>query len=145
MQTLLTGFLDRSIAPADFVLRYRIGDAMTDETALELRGDGRYDAFSTATAGGQRRDYAGEISGDEVRALIAALVHARVWDARHVERMRPKGAPPASISVSAGGREADVELWVSEIADVPQFDAAQDAVLDLIRRISDAEVLEPGR
>jgi hypothetical protein len=142
---MLTGYLDGAIAPADFVLRYRIGDAFTGETALELHGDGDYDAFSTATADGQRLTYEGELPEDDVRTLIAALVDAKVWEARHVTRMRPKGAPPAIFSVTAGGRAADVKLWVSEIADVPQFAAAQDAVLALIRRISDAEVLEPGR
>ena len=145
MEETLTGFLDGAIAPADLVLRYRIGDAMTDETALELRGDGRYDAFSTATAGGRRRDYEGTLPAADVRALIAALAEARVWEARHVKRRRPKGDAPATFSVSAGGHEDEVELWASEIAGVPQFAAAQAATLDLIRRISGGEVLEPGR
>ena len=145
MQDLLTGYLDGAIAPADFVLRYRIGSATTDETALELSGDGRYDAFSTATAGGRRLAYSGEISAADARAVIAALADARVWEARHVERHQPKGDAPARLSVAAGGRVAEVELWTSEIADVPQFAAAQDAVLALIRRVSAGAVLEPGR
>ena len=49
------------------------------------------------------------------------------------------------IAVSAGGAESEVTLWASEIADVPQFDAAQAAVLAVIRRLSNGEVLEPGR
>jgi hypothetical protein len=142
---VLSGFLDGTIAPADFVLRYRIGGAMTDETALELRGDGRYEAFSTATVGGRRLEYAGELPREDVRALVAALVDARVWEAEHVVRRQPKGDVPAVIAVSGGGAEAEVGLWASEIADVPQFDAAQAAVLALIRRVSDGAVVEPGR
>lgn len=145
MEETLTGFLDGAIAPEDLVLRYRIGDAGSDETTLELRGDGRYAAASTATAGGRRLAYAGTLRAADVRALIAALAEARVWEARHIKRRRPKGDPPAAFSVTAGGREAEVELWASEIADVPQFAAAQAAVLDLIRRVSGGEVLEPGR
>lgn len=145
MQELLTGFLDGAIAPADFVLRYRIGSATTDETALELRGDGRYDAVSTATAGGRRLAYSGEVSAADARAVVAALADARVWEAGHVERHRPKGDAPAALSVAAGDRGAEVELWASEIADVPQFAAAQDAVLALIHEISGGAVLEPGR
>jgi hypothetical protein len=118
---------------------------MTDETALELRGDGRYEAESTATAGGRRLTYTGELPGEEVRALISALVDARVWDAEHVIRRQPKGDVPAVIAVSAGEEEAEVTVWASEIADVPQFDAAQAAVLAVVRRVSDGEVLEPGR
>jgi hypothetical protein len=142
---VLDGFLDGTIAPADFVLRYRIGGAMTDETALELRGDGHYEGFSTATAGGQRLEYAGEVAGEAVRELVTALVDARVWEAEHVVRHRPKGDVPAVIAVSGAGSEAQVTLWASEIADVPQFDAAQAAVLALIRRLSDGAVVEPGR
>ena len=145
MEETLTGFLDGTIAPAELVLRYRIGDAVSERTTLELRGDGRYAAASTATAGGRRLAYAGTLPDADVRALIAALAEARVWEARHVKRRRPKGDPPAAFSVSAGGRDAEVELWASEIADVPQFAAAQAAALDLIRRISGGEVLEPGR
>jgi hypothetical protein len=145
LEDALSGFLDGTIAPADFVLRYRIGGAMKDETALELRGDGRYEAFSTATAGGRRLEYEGELSGEEVRALVAALVDARVWEAEHVVRRQPKGDVPAGIAVSAGGAETEVTLWASEIVDVPQFDAAQAALLAVIRRLSGGEVLEPGR
>lgn len=145
MEETLTGFLDGAIAPEDLVLHYRIGDAVSEETTLELRGDGGYEAISTATAGGRRLVYEGTLPAADVRALIAALAEARVWEAQHVKRRRPKGDPPAAFSVSAGGREAEVELWASEIADVPQFAAAQAAALDLIRRISGGEVLEPGR
>ena len=77
--------------------------------------------------------------------MVAALADARVWEARHVVRHRPKGDVPATLSVSARGCTAEVELWASEIADVPQFAAAQDAVLAFIRRISGGAVLEPGR
>jgi hypothetical protein len=145
VQDLLNGFLEGTIAPADFVLRYRIGSAMKDETAFELHGDGRYSAESTATAGGRRLTYAGELGADEVQSLVGALVDARVWETEHVIRRQPKGDVPAVIAVSAGGAEAEVTLWASEIADVPQFDVAQSAVLAVVRRVSDGEVLEPGR
>jgi hypothetical protein len=145
VRDLLNGFLDETIAPADFVLRYRIGSVMTDETALELRGDGHYEAESTATAGGRRLTYTGELPDEEVRALISALVDARVWEAEHVIRRQPKGDVPAVIAVSTGEAEAEVTVWASEIADVPQFAAAQAAVLAVVRRVSDGEVLEPGR
>ena len=145
VRDVLDGFLDGTIAPGDFVLRYRIGSAMKDETELELRGDGGYEAESTATAGGRRLTYAGELPVEDVRALVTALVDARVWEAQHVIRRQPKGDVPAVIAVSGGGAEEAVTLWASEIADVPQFDAAQAAVLAVIRRVSDGEVLEPGR
>jgi len=145
VQDLLTGFLDGTIAPGDFVLRYRIGGAMSDVTALELHGDGRYEAESTATAGGRRLTYGGELPAAEVRALVAALVQARVWDSEHVVRRQPKGDVPAVIAAAAGDAEAEATLWASEIADVPQFEAAQAAVLAVIRRVSGGAVLEPGR
>jgi hypothetical protein len=145
MRDVLDGFLDGTVAPGDFVLRYRIGSVMTDETALELHGDGRYEAESTATAGGRRLAYRGELPHEEVRALVTALADARVWEAQHVVRRQPKGDVPAVIAVSAGGAESDVTLWASEIQDVPQFDAAQAAVLAVLRRVSNGEVLEPGR
>ncbi len=145
MEALLTGYLDGTIAPADLVVCYRIGDAFSGETGLDLRGDGTYDAFSTATAGRQRRTYRGQLSVDDARALVRALCDARVWEARHVRSKPREDDPLASLSVTADGADAAVELWVSEIDRVPPFAAAQDAVLDVIRRISGGEVLESGR
>ena len=87
---VLDGFLDGTVAPGDFVLRYRIGSRMKDETALELWGDGRYAAESTATVGGRRLAYSGELPDEEVRALVGALVDARVWEAQHVIRSRDR-------------------------------------------------------
>jgi hypothetical protein len=145
MEELLSGYLDGSVAPGDFVLRYRIGDSFSGETRLDLRGDGTYDASSTATAGRERHSYRGQLPADQVQALARALRDARVWEARHVRDKPREDDPPASLSVAADGRDADVTLWVSEIGRVPQFAAAQDAVLALIRRISGGEVLESGR
>jgi hypothetical protein len=145
MEDLLAGYMNGTVAPEDLVLRYRIGDSFSGETGLELRGDGTYDAFSTATEGRQRRGYRGRLPAEEVQALVRALQDARVWDARHVRSKPREDDPPASLSVAADGREADVTVWVSEIGQVPSFAAAQDAVLDLIRRISGGEVLESGR
>jgi hypothetical protein len=144
-EELLNRYLDGTVAPGDFVLRYQIGDSFSGETRLQLRGDGTYDAFSTATAGRQRRSYSGQLPTDQVQALARALRDARVWEARHVRDKPREDDPPASLSVSAGGDDAGVTLWVSEIGRVPQFAAAQDAVLAMIRRISDDEVLESGR
>jgi hypothetical protein len=145
MEALLNGYLDGSVAPGDFVLRYRIGDSFSGETRLDLRGDGTYDASSTATAGRERRSYQGRLPADQVQALARAVRDARVWEARHVRDKPREDDPPASLSVAGDGRDADVTLWVSEIGRVPQFAAAQDAVLELIRRISGGEVLESGR
>jgi hypothetical protein len=144
MEELLNGYLDGSVAPGDFVLRYRIGDPFSGETRLDLRGDGTYDASSTATADRERRNYRGQLPADQVQALARALRDARVWEARHVRDKPREDDPPASLSVAADGRDADVTLWVSEIGRVPQFAAAQNAVLALIRRISGGEVLESG-
>ena len=145
MEELLNGYLDGSIVPGDFVLRYHIGDSFSGETRLELRGDGAYDASSTATAGRTPRSYSGHIPSDEVEALGRALRDARVWEARHVRSKPREDDPPASLSVSADSRAAEVTLWLSEVGRVPQFATAQDAVLALIRRISGGEVLESGR
>jgi hypothetical protein len=145
VEALLNGYLDGTVAPADFVVRYRIGDSFSGETGLDLHGDGTYDAFSTATAGKQRRSYRGQLSIDDVQALVRALHEARIWEARHVRSKPREDDPLASLSVTADGRDATVMLWVSEIGRVPPFAAAQDAVLDVIRRISGGEVLESGR
>jgi hypothetical protein len=145
LEALLNGYLEGTVAPADLVVRYHIGDSFTGETGLDLRGDGSYDAFSTATAGRQRRSYRGQLSVDDARSLVRALRDARIWEARHVRSKPREDDPLASLSVAAHGGDAAVELWVSEIELVPPFAAAQAAVLDVIRRISGGEVLESGR
>lgn len=145
MEDLINGYLDGSVAPAQFLVRYRIGDSFSGETGLDLRGDGTYDAFSTATAGRQRRSYSGRLPTDQVRAVVRALRDAKVWEARHVRNKPREDDPPASLSVAADGRDAEITLWVSEIGRVPPFAAAQDAVLDVVREVSGGEVLESGR
>ena len=80
-----------------------------------------------------------------MRALVAALVDARVGNPSTSSAGSPRATFPPVISVAAAGAEADSTLWASEIADVPQFEAAQAAVLAVIRRVSAGAVLEPGR
>ena len=145
MEELINDYLDGTAAPAQFLVRYRIGDSFSGETGLDLHGDGTYEAFSTATAGRQRRTYSGQLPADQVRALVRALRDAKVWEARHVRSKPREDDPPASLFIAADGRDAEVTLWVSEIGRVPPFAAAQDAVLDVVRQISGGEVLETGR
>jgi hypothetical protein len=143
VEALLNGYLDGTVAPADLVVRYRIGDSFTGETGLDLRGDGTYDAFSTVTAGRQRRSYRGQLPVDDARSLVRALRDARFWEARHVRSKPREDDPLASLSVAAGGRDAAVEVWVSEIELVPPFAAARHHPPDLGRRGARDRSLSP--
>ena len=129
----------------DVEIDYTIGDAFSGRTELSLRGDGAYRASSTATAGREPVEFTGTVSPAEAEGIVAALKDARVWESAHVRSKPREDDPEAVIAVRSSDARGEVRLWVSEIARVPQFGAAQDALLGFARRVSDGAILEQGR
>jgi hypothetical protein len=129
----------------DVQIDYAIGDAFSGRTELSLRGDGSYRASSTATAGREPVEFSGTVEPAEVERIVAALRDARVWESEHVRAKPREDDPEATVAVRSAAASGEVRLWVSEIGRVPQFAAAQDALLGFARRVSDGAILEQGR
>jgi hypothetical protein len=129
----------------DLEIDYAIGDAFSGRTELSVRGDGSYHASSTATAGREPVEFTGTVAPAEVEQIVSALKDARVWESEHVRSKPREDDPEAIVAVRSSATSGEVRLWVSEIARVPQFAAAQDALLAFARRVSDGAILEAGR
>jgi hypothetical protein len=140
LQAVLEGYLRDGGALA---LDYGIGDDFSGRTEVALHGDGAYRAMTTGTPDRRPIEFTG--STDGVREIVAALVDARVWEAAHVRARPREDDPEAVIAARSDAGDGEVRLWVSEIPDVPQFAAAQDALLAFARQVSDGRIVEPGR
>lgn len=127
------------------LLVYHIGDEFSGETEFRIKGDGDYYLQSTVTAGRESKTYTGRIDPTQVAELVTALQQAGVWEVRHIRSRPGEDDPEASLTLESGGTTTRVALWVSEIRESPQFTQAQQALLPLIRRLSNGEVLEGGQ
>ena len=140
LRAVLEGYLRDGGALA---LDYGIGDGFSGRTEVELHGDGAYRAMTTGTPDRRPIEFTG--TTDDVRGVVGALVDARVWEAAHVRERPREDDPEAVIAARSDVGEGEVRLWISEIPDVPQFAAAQDALLAFAREVSGGRILEPGR
>ena len=140
LQAVLEGYLRAGGALA---LDYGIGDAFSGRTEVELHGDGAYRAMTTGTPDRQPIEFTG--STDRVRDIVAALADVRVWEAAHVRERPREDDPEAVIAARSDAGDGEVRLWISEIPDVPQFAAAQAALLAFARDVSDGGINAPGR
>ncbi|MBZ0304317.1 MAG: hypothetical protein K8J31_31565 [Anaerolineae bacterium] len=145
MQDLLNAYLSRQIPAADLTITYHIGDDFSGETYLELRGDGVYELWSTATAGRQRRSYSGQTDQAAVENLARSMIEQRLWEVQHVRSKPGEDDPLVSIQVATPANRAEVLLWISEVRQVAAFAAVQAELLDLIHSLSNHEILEGGR
>jgi hypothetical protein len=145
MQSTLERYLNGEMNPPDLTITYTIGDAFSGETYLRLSGDGRYEVWSTAVQGRQRKEYAGQLEKSEVETLVQLMLDNQLWTVSHVRSKPGEDDPLSVIQVSENGRSSQVELWVSEIRQVPAFDNVQEGLLAIVKRVSDGEVLEAGR
>jgi hypothetical protein len=137
--------LREALEGPDLEIEYTIGDAFSGRTELSLRDDGTYRASSTATTGRRLVEFSGTVEPPEVERIVSALKDARVWEAEHVRAKPREDDPEATVAVRSPRASGEVRLWVSEIARVPQFAAAQDALLEFARGVSDGAILERGR
>ena len=137
--------LREALEGPDLEIDYTIGDAFSGRTELSLRGDGGYRVSSTPTAGREPVEFTGSVDPAEVEGLVSALRDARVWESEHVRKRPREDDPEATVAARSEAGNGEVTLWVSEIARVPQFAAAQDALLAFARRVSDGAILEEGR
>ncbi|MFI9586941.1 hypothetical protein ACIHCQ_35115 [Streptomyces sp. NPDC052236] len=128
-----------------FWIAYHIGSEFYGETDARFEDNGRYVLWSTVTQGRERLEFSGRLDPDEVRGLVELVTRERLWTVRHVRPTQADDDAPAFLEAGDGVRRARVELWVSEAGSVPEFARVQEAVLDLIRRVSDGAILEVGR
>ena len=138
-------YLDGTTNRSEFVIRYHIGDDFSTETQFDLRGDGAFDLWSTATHGRQRRTFSGQLDINQVQQVVTALQETRFWEVQHIKTHPGEDDPEASIAVTAGGDSFQVTLWVSEIRHSPIFNKAQQLLLALVHEISGGQVLENGQ
>jgi hypothetical protein len=128
-----------------FWLDYHIGSEFYGETAAHFEADGKYELWSTATPGRERRQFSGRCDPKEVRDIVALIKREQLWTVQHVQPNQADDDSLAILQVGDATRHARIELWVSEIESVPSFGRVQTAVLDVIRRLSGGEILEAGR
>jgi hypothetical protein len=126
-------------------LRYAIGSEFYGETHARFAADGAYAVWSTVTEGRERLEFTGRIDPARVVELVNQVAAAEPWTARHVKAHQSDDDALAVLEVGNGDRSYRVELWVSEIPQVPNFDRAQQPVLSLTRELSDGVILESGR
>lgn len=123
---------------------YHIGDAFNGETRLDVHGDGRFELFSTVTAGRRAREWDGELPVQRVALLAQALIDAEVWTARPV-RKGGDDDPLATIAVNGTSGSPSVGVPASQTRAVIPFAVSQAALLELARELSEGAVLETGR
>jgi hypothetical protein len=145
MEDILTDYLNNQIAATSLKIRYHIGNQFSGETEFHIWGDGKYTLWSTVLKGRERRDYSGQLDEADLRDLVRAMLSVQLWKIKHITTERGRDNREACIDVTADEKTYSVVLWVSEIDDVPQFDKIQEQILTLIRKASQAEVLEMGR
>jgi hypothetical protein len=126
-------------------LTYDIGSEFYGETHARLGGDGSYRLWSTVTQDRTRLDYEGLCDPDEVVAVVAAMQRHAVWQVSHVRPLQGEDDALVRIAVKDERGSDQVELWISEVGDVPEFERAQEPLLALIRTLSGGAILETGR
>ena len=122
-----------------------MGTDFLGETDARLRADGSYELWSTVTAGRRRREFSGRTDPAVVQDVVALMAREELWTVGHVNPHQADDDALAIFEVGDGQRSGRVELWVSEVASVPAFDRCQQAVLGLVRRLSNEVILENGR
>jgi hypothetical protein len=130
---------------ASFWLGYHIGSEFYGETDARFTANGSYHLWSTVTAGGERREFSGRCDPNDVRRLASLIEREQLWGARHLRSTRADDDALVSIEVGDGLRNGRIELWVSELGLVPAFERVQEAILELVRRLSNNAILEVGR
>ena len=145
MKDCLNEYFEKQTDVSNFVVHYHIGDSFSGETEFRLEGDGKYELWSTATKGRQRKTYTGQVEVEQVKQMVKEFLDAEVWEVRHFRDKPGDDDPEASIEVECGGQKYRVALWVSEIRKSPQFVKAQQALLTLAHTLSAGEVLESGK
>lgn len=126
-------------------LCYDIGSEFYGETHARFAADGAYAVWSTVTEGRERLEFTGRVDPARVLELVSQVAAAEPWTARHVKAHQSDDDALAVLEVGNGDRSDRVELWVSEIPQVPNFDRAQKPILSLTRELSDGAILESGR
>ena len=126
-------------------LTYDIGSEFYGETHAWFGGDGSYRIWSTVTEGRARLDYSGECDPDDVAAAIEAFRREAVWTLSHRRVFQGEDDALVRVAVQDDDGVGQVELWVSEVRGTPDFERAQAPLLELIRRLSGATILETGR
>jgi hypothetical protein len=140
--------LARAVAPDADLSRcrivYTVGEPPTGKTRLELDGAGTFRLESDVTSDRRAVELTGTIERRRLAELLRLLADVRLWEVEHVRKRAP-GEPEARIEVAADGDAGAAVLWVSEVARVPAFQRATDALLQTISELSGGVVLEPGR
>ncbi len=130
---------------SDHRLAYRIGNEFTGETAAAFGADGSYELWSTVTPGHEHREFTGHCDPAEIAALAALMAAEELWTVTHIDPRQREDDSLVVLEAGDGERSGRVELWLSEVPRVPGFARVQEALLELVRRLSGGVILEEGR
>jgi hypothetical protein len=143
LRVIVTDWLNRDDT-AGYWLGYHVGSEFYGETDARFQADGRYELWSTVTEGRQRREFSGQCGPEDIRELVSLVAREELWAVHHVRPTQTDDDALARLEAGDGIRHGASELWVSEVESVPSFARVQDAVLELVRRLSAGSILETG-
>src|SRR5262245_45155261 len=108
MKDCLQAYLEKRVAAPDFAIHYQIGNSFSGETEFRLRGDGRFELWSTVTGGRQPKAYSGLVGVERIEEVAKVLLDAEVWETQHLLDVPVPDDPEASIGIECAGQRVRV-------------------------------------
>ena len=144
METILNDYLNNILPKNTLIIHYHIGNTLVGETNMTLYGDGTYKLWSTVTNDRQKLNFTGTLNPFEVNTIIRMIIETKIWTIKPKHPIPYPDDAEAYITITANKKEITIRLLISQIKTEPAFAKIQEAILNLVQKLSDREILETG-